>query len=80
MMKEMLLFVSLGATPPDRIDDVRRSGMAEGFAFAMKQLSKGGGPSKIKERLKEEYQRKYGSDLTDEQLANKAREEMVNIL
>eukprot|EP01036_Dinobryon_divergens_P032886 gene32886-42564_t len=72
-------FVKIGATPPDRIDDVRRSGMAEGFAFAMKQLSKGGGPAKIRDRLREEYQKKYGN-ISDEELSMKAKDEMMSNL
>lgn len=55
---------------------MRKSGMAEGFAFAMKQLSKGGGPAKIRDRLREEYQKKYGN-ISDEELSMKAKEEMV---
>lgn len=50
--------------------------MAEGFAFAMKQLSKGGGPAKIRDRLREEYQKKYGN-ISDEELSMKAKDEMV---
>lgn len=56
---------------------MRRSGMAEGFAFAMKQLSKGGGPSKIKDRLRDEYKKKFG-DLPDDELSLKVREDMVH--
>ena len=52
--------------------------MAEGFAFAMKQLSKGGGPAKIRDRLREEYQKKYGN-ISDEELSMKAKDEMVSI-
>jgi len=51
--------------------------MAEGFAFAMKQLSKGGGPAKIRDRLKEEFRGKFGDNLSDDELGDKARQQMV---
>jgi hypothetical protein len=70
-------FVNLGATPPDKVEQVRESGITEGFAFAMNQLSKGGGPAKIQERLKEEFKNKYGSSLSDGDLQSKAKADLV---
>jgi len=71
-------FVKLGATPPDKIDAVRRSGIPEGFAFIMNQLSAGGGPSQVTGRLRTEFKAKYGDDLSDAELGMMAREGMIN--
>ena len=70
-------FVNLGATPPEKIDKVRDAGITDGFAFAMRQLSQGGGPKKIQERVRDEFRTRYGSDLSDEELREKARAEMI---
>ena len=70
-------FVNLGATPADKIDKVRDAGITDGFAFAMRQLSQGGGPKKIQERVRDEFRTRYGSELSDEQLREKARAEML---
>ena len=42
--------------------------MTEGLAFAFRQLNKGGGASKIRDRVKEELQQRYGAGLTDEEI------------
>lgn len=68
-------FVNLGATPADKIDRIRESGITEGFSFVMKQLSQGGGPTKIRERLQAEFRSKYG-DLDDGDLQGKARADL----
>jgi hypothetical protein len=67
--------VKLGATPPDKIDELRTSGIVDGFAYILKHISKGGGPGKITENLRSEFKARYG-DLSDDQLAVKARAEM----
>lgn len=69
-------FVKLGATPPDKLEEVRKSGIAEGFALIMKQLGKGGGPQAITEHLRAEFKSLYG-DLSDDELRQKAQEEMT---
>jgi hypothetical protein len=56
---------------------VKKSGLTEGLAFTFRQLNKGGGPSKMQERFKEEFQNRYGEGLSDEELRAAAREEMV---
>jgi len=70
-------FVKLGATPPDKVEEVRASGIPEGFAFIMKQLSAGGGPSQITDRLRTEFKARYG-DLSDAELSLKVRENLIN--
>eukprot|EP01038_Epipyxis_sp_PR26KG_P003981 gene3981-5703_t len=70
-------FVNLGFTPPDKVQQVRDSGLTEGFAFAFKQLSKGGGPKKIQERVKQELQERYGADLSDSELSKRVSAEML---
>ena len=71
-------FVKLGATPPEKIEEVRNSGIPEGFAFIMKQLSAGGGPSQLTSRLRNEFKAKYGDSLSDVELGLKIREEMLS--
>lgn len=71
-------FVKLGATPPEKIEEVRNSGIPEGFAFIMKQLSAGGGPSQLTSRLRNEFKAKYGDSLSDVELGLKIREEMIS--
>ena len=70
-------FVNLGATPAEKIDKVRDAGITDGFAFAMRQLSQGGGPKKIRERVRDEFRTRYGSELSDEELREKARADML---
>lgn len=71
-------FVKLGATPPDKVEEVRKAGIANGFKVIMKQLSKGGGPSKLTDGLRVEFQERYGTNLSDMELTQKAAEEMIN--
>jgi hypothetical protein len=52
-------FVNLGFSPSDKIDKLKNSGISEGLTFAFRQLSKGGGPSKIRDRVKEEFKSRY---------------------
>lgn len=69
-------FINLGfsdATP----ERLQASGITEGLSFAFRQLAAGGGPKKIQERVKAEFQDRYGADLTDEELRTAARAEMM---
>eukprot|EP01035_Chromulina_nebulosa_P017905 gene17905-23525_t len=71
-------FINLGFSPANRIDQLKSSGLSEGLAFTFRQLNKGGGPKKIQQRVKQEFLERYGSNLTDEELRLKAREEMIS--
>lgn len=69
-------FVKLGATPPDQIEAVRKTGIAKGFEFIMKQMKKGGGPLKIMEALRAEFRTRYGGQLSDTELFLKVKDEV----
>ena len=72
-------FVNLGFTPKNKLEQLKRTtSLTEGIAFTFRQLSKGGGPLKIKERFVEELATRYGSNLTSEELRIKAKEEMIS--
>ncbi|CAJ1942966.1 unnamed protein product [Cylindrotheca closterium] len=71
-------FINLGFSPEGvTADRLKSSGITEGLTFAFRQLSQGGGPKKIQERVKDEFKSRYGSDLSDEELRLAAREDMV---
>jgi len=71
-------FINLGFSPPDVTPErLQSSGITEGISFAFRQLSGGGGPKKIQERVKAEFQERYGGDLTDEELRDAARADMI---
>ena len=71
-------FINLGFSPPDVTEErLKQSGITEGLSFAFRQLSGGGGPKKIQERVKAEFLERYGSDLSDEDLQKAARAEML---
>lgn len=70
-------FVNLGFSPPGKLKELERSGISEGISFAFRQLNKGGGPSKIRERIKQDLSERYGEGLTDDEIRAKARMEMV---
>jgi len=71
-------FINLGFSPKDvSLERLQSSGITEGLSFAFRQLSKGGGPKKMQERVKEEFQERYGSDLSDIELRDAARAEML---
>ena len=70
-------FVNLGFSPPNKLEQLKNSGISEGLSFAFRQLNKGGGPSKIRDRVKEEFKQRYGEGLTDEEIRVKARAEMI---
>jgi aarF domain-containing kinase len=71
-------FINLGFSPPDVTPErLQQSGITEGISFAFRQLSEGGGPKKIQERVKAEFQDRYGSELSDEDLQKAARSEML---
>ena len=71
-------FINLGFSPPDKLKQLENSGISEGLAFAFRQLNKGGGPSKIRERMKAEFSSRYGEGLSDEEIRAKARAEMIS--
>jgi len=71
-------FINLGFSPADVTPErLKNSGITEGIAFSFKQLSKGGGPKQIQKRVKEEFQDRYGNDLSDEELRSAARADMM---
>ena len=71
-------FVNLGFSPEGvTADRLKDSGITEGLSFTFRQLSAGGGPKKIQERVKAEFQERYGSDLSDKELQEAARAEMM---
>lgn len=71
-------FINLGFSPQGvTAERLKESGITEGLTFAFRQLSAGGGPKKIQQRVKMEFQERYGSDLTDKELQEAARTEML---
>eukprot|EP00538_Stauroneis_constricta_P000412 CAMPEP_0119563014 /NCGR_PEP_ID=MMETSP1352-20130426/22222_1 /TAXON_ID=265584 /ORGANISM="Stauroneis constricta, Strain CCMP1120" /LENGTH=973 /DNA_ID=CAMNT_0007611537 /DNA_START=26 /DNA_END=2944 /DNA_ORIENTATION=- len=71
-------FINLGFSPDGvTADKLKQSGITEGLTFTFRQLSTGGGPKKIQERVKQEFQERYGSDLSDKELQEAARAEML---
>lgn len=71
-------FINLGFSPPDvSLERLQNSGITEGLSFAFRQLSQGGGPAKIQERVKAEFQERYGAELSDEELRKAARADMI---
>mmetsp|Transcript_18961 Transcript_18961/g.27784 ORF Transcript_18961/g.27784 Transcript_18961/m.27784 type:complete len:956 (+) Transcript_18961:192-3059(+) len=71
-------FINLGFSPEGvTAEKLKDSGVTEGLAFTFRQLSGGGGPKKIQERMKAEFLERYGSDLSDEELRKAARAEMM---
>lgn len=71
-------FINLGFSPEGvTAERLKESGITEGLTFAFRQLSQGGGPKKIQERVKAEFQERYGNDLSDEELRKAARAEML---
>jgi aarF domain-containing kinase len=71
-------FINLGFSPDGvTAERLKESGITEGLTFAFRQLSQGGGPKKIQERVKAEFQERYGSSLTDQELQEAARTEMI---
>lgn len=71
-------FINLGFSPEGvTADKLKSSGITEGLTFAFRQLSQGGGPKKIQERVKAEFKERYGDSLTDDELRIAARAEMM---
>ncbi len=71
-------FINLGFSPEDvSLERLQSSGITEGLSFAFRQLSQGGGPKKIQERVKEEFKERYGDTLSDTELRDAARAEML---
>ncbi len=70
-------FINLGFSPPDvTAERLQASGITEGLSFTFRQLAAGGGPKKIQERVKAEFQDRYGNDLSDDELRKAAQSEM----
>ena len=68
----------MGFTPEGvTAERLKDSGITEGLTFAFRQLSAGGGPKKIQERVKQEFQERYGEQLSDKELQEAARAEML---
>jgi hypothetical protein len=59
------------------LEHLQSSGITESLSFAFLQLSKGGGPKKMQERVKEEFKERYGSDLSDMKQCDAAHAEML---
>ena len=53
------------------------SGITDGLSFAFRQLSAGGGPKKIAERVEVELKERYGTELSGRELEKKAQEEIM---
>lgn len=71
-------FINLGFSPEGVTEErLKQSGITEGLTFAFRQLSKGGGPKMIQQRVKEEFQQRYGAELSDKELREAARAEML---
>lgn len=71
-------FINLGFSPEGvTAERLKKSGITEGLTFAFRQLSAGGGPKKIQERVKEEFKERYGAELSDSELRDAARAEML---
>lgn len=71
-------FINLGFSPEDvSLERLQNSGITEGLSFAFRQLSQGGGPKKMQERVKEEFKELYGADLSDKELRDAARADML---
>jgi len=71
-------FINLGFSPEGvTAEKLKSSGITEGLTFAFRQLSQGGGPKQIQQRVKAEFQERYGSDLSDMELQQAARAEML---
>lgn len=69
-------FVNLGFSPPNALSKLRDSNLTEGLSFALRQLSKGGGGKKLRDRVREEWKAQYDPEgkLTKEELRAKVRE------
>jgi predicted unusual protein kinase regulating ubiquinone biosynthesis (AarF/ABC1/UbiB family) len=71
-------FINLGFSPEGvSAERLKESGVTEGLSFAFRQLSAGGGPKKIQERVKADFQERYGAELSDGELQQAARAEML---
>ena len=51
--------MNLGFLVPEKEEEVRRSGTLAPLTYMLQQLSAGGGPKKVRERIFEEYRAKY---------------------
>jgi hypothetical protein len=66
-------FINLGFTPEGvSAERLRASGITDGLSFAFRQLSAGGGPAKIAERVESELKERYGVRLHRPRLTSHA--------
>ena len=56
---------------------LKASGITDGLSFAFRQLSAGGGPKKIAERVEGELKQRYGAELSGPELEKKAQAELL---
>merc|ERR1719331_3761074 len=74
-------FINLGFSPEGvSADRLKASGITDGLAFAFRQLSAGGGPRKIAERVEAELKERYGAELSGRELELKAQEELISAM
>jgi len=71
-------FVNLGFSPASKINQLRSSGITEGVSITFRQLNKGGGPTKIRERVFAEFQTRYGANLTSAEIRERAQAELMD--
>eukprot|EP00667_Euglena_gracilis_P008140 EG_transcript_8229 len=68
-------FVNLGFLKPEKEEEIRKSGTLAPLTYMLQQLSAGGGPKKVRERIFEEYRQKYPGK-TDVELRVEMKAEM----
>ena len=56
---------------------LKASGITDGLSVAFRQLSAGGGPKKIAERVEGELKQRYGAELSGPELEKKAQAELL---
>jgi predicted unusual protein kinase regulating ubiquinone biosynthesis (AarF/ABC1/UbiB family) len=67
--------MKLGFVRAERLQDVRASGILEPLTYFLKQIGKGGGADKVRERIISEAREKYPG-LSDDDLRSRMREDM----
>jgi len=71
-------FINLGFSPEGvSAERLKASGITDGLSFAFRQLSAGGGPKKIAERVEGELKQRYGAELSGPELEKKAQAELL---
>ena len=67
--------MNLGFLVPEKEEEIRRSGTLAPLTYMLRQLSAGGGPKRVQQRIFEEYRAKYPGK-TDDELRVEMRAEM----